>query len=324
MAVEARHQGRAPGQDALVLGDSLLAEWCLGTLGAAPRRVLFRAGNLSQVIAVELADGRQLVVKVRPFDERIAGCVAVQAALAATGFPCPAPLAGPTRAGNLAVTAETLVEGGDQLAPGSGAPRSATLLARLVKTAPAVASVPRLTPAPPWAGWDHPGAGLWPGRDDLGRDLNEVAGPRWVDHAARLVRERLRACGGPRRVGHGDWESQNIRWQDGRPLAVHDWDSVIAQPELAIAGLAAAVWPAAGAPGDAATPAQTAGFLAAYKVAAGAAWTPRQLGLAWAAGLWVRLFNAKKDAAAGGGPQLDRLAAEIAERMDQAGLRHRM
>ena len=29
--------------------------------------------------------------------------------------------------------------------------------------------------------------------------------------------------------------------------------------------------------------------------------------LAWTAGLWVRLFNAKKDAADGGGPQLDRL-----------------
>ena len=41
---------------------------------------------------------------------------------------------------------------------------------------------------------------------------------------------------------------------------------------------------------------------------------------AWAAGLWVRLFNAKKDAAAGGGPQLDRLSGEIARRLERAGL----
>jgi hypothetical protein len=41
---------------------------------------------------------------------------------------------------------------------------------------------------------------------------------------------------------------------------------------------------------------------------------------AWAVGLWVRLFTAKKDAADGGGPQLDRLAAEIAERVALAAL----
>ena len=34
----------------------------------------------------------------------------------------------------------------------------------------------------------------------------------------------------------------------------------------------------------------------------------------------VRLFNAKKDAARGGGPQLDLLAAEIADRLTLAGL----
>jgi hypothetical protein len=38
-----------------------------------------------------------------------------------------------------------------------------------------------------------------------------------------------------------DWESQNIRWSGARSLAVHDWGSVIAQPETAIVGLAAAV-----------------------------------------------------------------------------------
>src|SRR5215475_758007 len=30
------------------------------------------------------------------------------------------------------------------------------------------------------------------------------------------------------------------------PLVAHDWDSVIAQPETAIVGLAAAMWPCAG------------------------------------------------------------------------------
>jgi hypothetical protein len=101
---------------------------------------------------------------------------------------------------------------------------------------------------------------------------------------------------------------------------VHDWDSVIAQPETAIAGLAAAVWPAAGAPGEAATIAQSADFIACYQRAAGRRWTDREVQDAWAAGLWVRLFNAKKDAAVGGGPQLDRLAGEIGSRLALAAL----
>ena len=101
---------------------------------------------------------------------------------------------------------------------------------------------------------------------------------------------------------------------------MHDWDSVIAQPEVAIVGLAAAVWPAAGGPGEAASVGQTAAFISAYQASADATWTARQVQLAWTAGLWVRLFNAKKDARQGGGPQLDQLATEISERLARAGL----
>jgi len=35
-------------------------------------------------------------------------------------------------------------------------------------------------------------------------------------------------------VGHGDWESRNLRWTDDQPKAVHDWDSVTVRPEVAI------------------------------------------------------------------------------------------
>jgi Ser/Thr protein kinase RdoA (MazF antagonist) len=134
-----------------------------------------------------------------------------------------------------------------------------------------------------------------PARWRRGCDLNSTPGPTWVDDAARVVRERLRASAAPLHIGHGDWESQNIRWSDGRPLAVHDWDSVIAQPEAAIVGLAAAVWPAAGAPGEAATIKQTEDFIVGYQRAARRRWTEQEVQDAWAAGLWVRLFNAKKD-----------------------------
>ena len=101
---------------------------------------------------------------------------------------------------------------------------------------------------------------------------------------------------------------------------MHDWDSVIAQPEAAVVGLAAAVWPAAGAPGEAATVEQTEDFIVAYQRAAGRQWTEPEIRDAWAAGLWVRLFNAKKDAADGGGPQLDRLVGEVGGRLARAAI----
>lgn len=61
--------------DTCVLADAVLARWCDDALGTAPRRVLFRRRHLSQVVALELADGRRVVVKARPFQERVAGCV---------------------------------------------------------------------------------------------------------------------------------------------------------------------------------------------------------------------------------------------------------
>lgn len=304
-----------------MLTDELISAWCQGTLGAGIGRVLFRWQHLSQVVAVELTDGRQVVVKVRPFGERLAGCVAVQAALAEAGFPCPAPVGHLGRIGHCAVTAETLIPDGDLLPAASGGGPFAALLARFIARAPAVDSVPSLSPSPPWTGWDHPGAPLWPDRDDRGYDLNQAPGPDWIDEAARQVRRQMLAYHGAARVGHGDWESQNLRWSGGQPLAVHDWDSVIAQPEEAVVGLAAAVWPAAGGPGEAASIAQTDEFIGAYQTASGGTWTDRQVQMAWTAGLWVRLFNARKDAADGGGPQLDRLAEEIPERLSRAGLR---
>jgi hypothetical protein len=303
-----------------VLDDSLLAGLCLQLLGAGLREVLFKSAHLSQVTGVELTDGRTAVIKIRPDESRIAACTAVQAHLAKAGFPCPMPLAGPIVTDGFAVTAETLKPGGRQLPAAYGAAPYAGLLARLIRSAPDVSSLPDLAPSPPWTGWDHPGSRLWPDLDDNGRDLNQVSGPAWVDDAAHRVRQRMSGRAAPLRIGHGDWESQNIRWTGERPLAVHDWDSVIAQPETAIVGLAAAVWPAGGGEQDAATVRQSADFIDSYQAAADTRWTEPEIQDAWAAGLWVRLFNAKKDAAGQGGPQLGQLAGEIDERLSLAAL----
>jgi hypothetical protein len=222
----------------------------------------------------------------------------------------------------MTVTAETQVPGGSPVPAEAGAAPFAALLARLIASAPAPAAVPDLAPSPPWTAWDRPGRRLWPDLDEHGQDLNLTGGPGWVDDAARRVRERLTPAPGRLRIGHGDWESQNLRWTGRDPLVVHDWDSVIAQPEPAIVGLAAAIWPHAEGPDVVtASVAQTADFITSYQRFAGREWSASEVRDAWAAGLWVRLIYAKQEAAEGSSQQLDRLTTEIDERLHRAALK---
>jgi hypothetical protein len=76
-----------------VLDHAYLDSWCDRYLGAQVAGTLFRSGHLSEVVGVELVDGRRVVIKARPADPRIAGCLTVQEHLARAGYPCPAPLA---------------------------------------------------------------------------------------------------------------------------------------------------------------------------------------------------------------------------------------
>lgn len=300
--------------------DTLLADWCRQHLGGTPRRVLFRSGFLSEVIGVELSTGLRAVVKAREFQPRIVGCVQVQAALAEVGFPCPEPLTSVTQVDGTAVTAEAEVTGGRPEPPEAGAAPFAGLLARLIPSAPAPSAVVSVTPSPAWAGWDHPGRRLWPDLDEHGQDLNVVAVPEWVDDAARLVRGRLTSTRGPDCIGHGDWQPQNIRWSGREALVVHDWDSVIAQPEAAIVGLAAAMWTRQDGSDATASVAQTADFIASYQRCANRKWDASDVQDAWAASLWVGLIFAKQDTAEGGRQHVDHLAGEIGERRRRAGL----
>jgi hypothetical protein len=298
-----------------------LSQWCAARLGSPIARVLWQAGHLSQVVAVALEDNRKIVVKTRVWQDRLAACSGIQLAVTACGFPAPRVLVASERVGGDAVSAEELVEGGDQLPPDDRAAAAyAALLGRLVALTSRVPAVSRLQPSPPWVGWDHQGANLWPARDTPGPALDDHSGPAWVDDAGAAARTLLAQIRLPLTLGHADWESQNLRWTGRDPHIVHDWDSLVAQPEPAIVGAAAAVWPA-GSPGrHAATVEESAAFLDAYRSATGTDWDRRTHQIAWAAGLWLRAFNAKKDAADGGGIQLDLLASEIGKRRRFAGL----
>jgi hypothetical protein len=111
-----------------------------------------------------------------------------------------------------------------------------------------------------------------------------------------------------------------LRWIDRRLHVVHDWDSVVAQPEAAIIGAAAAIWPGTGLPGEVATVAQTEEFLTAYQEAAGQICTDQEIRAAWAAGLWTRAFDAKKASLVGADPDAALTPAEAAQRRSLAGI----
>lgn len=119
----------------------------------------------------------------------------------------------------------------------------------------------------------------------------------------------------PAVVGHGDWWSENVRWENGRLLAVDDWDSTVALPEPALAGVAAALFSSGASTLD-----ESEVFLDSYATTAGADWTGDSVELAWAAGLWARLYDARKETALGRGTLVDRLRQDVAERAARAGL----
>jgi Phosphotransferase enzyme family len=296
-----------------------LGEWCERWLGSAVSEVLFETGYLSVVTGVKLADGREVVVKVRQPAPRLQAAYLVQRHVWQCGYPAPEPLVPPTPLGELeCATAERLLPGGE--APGRGAAdaaRSAEALAWLIRVTVSAGDVGSLSPSPPWVAWDHTEPGLWPGADGGQRNLNAVPGPDWLDMAAVRCRERLSRYRAPRVIGHGDWHVDNVRWSGGKLLVVHDWDSVVSQPEAVIAGMAGGIFPAAGGSWQAATIQESEQFLTAYIQARSRGWTPDDIEAFWAASVWTRAFDTKE--ALANGHRADLSEAETLERLSLAG-----
>jgi hypothetical protein len=294
-----------------------LAGWCERHLGSPAESELFRTGHLACVIGARLADGRDVVVKVRPAAPRIAACAEVQRRLFDSGYPCPQPLAGPAPLGEGEATAESYVAGGAML-PDSGraAQPFAAALAQLVHRAPRPEQVPSLVPAPAWAAWNHNQGGLWPWPEDLDVDLNQVGGSDWLDAAGQAARRKLQEGQDQAVIGHGDWITDNLRWHGNGLLVAYDWDSLMAASEAVIAGLAAAIYLYPALP----TVTETREFLDAYAAAGGRPFTPGELQRCWAAGVWTRAYDAKRDQAAGQ-PATSLTPEEADERLRQAGMR---
>jgi Phosphotransferase enzyme family len=301
------------------VGMDALSEWCTRWLGAPPAAELFATGNLSAVTGLRLTNGREVVVKVRPIIPRLAGCAAVHRALWRVGFPCPEPLVDLQPLNGYAASAEVLVPDGQDLPQGDVTALSAAALARLVELAPRPGSVPSLSPSPSWVGWDHTERGLWPRPEDRDADLNAYPGPQWPDRVAAAVRSHLLGYASNPVIGHGDWHPENLRWRGSDLVAVHDWDSVICQPEPVIAGFAAVSFLGIDPRTPVAGEEDSAGFLDAYRQARGCRWTSADYAASWAAGLWQLAFDAKTHAL-DGDPEQVLTQDEARARLSRAGL----
>lgn len=298
-----------------------LERWTAEHLGSRPREVLFTKQQISEVRGLLLQDGREVVVKIRPPAERIAACFFVQRYVWQRGFPCPEPLAGPALLGSGLATAEAYVSGGDPLDGDDVAPSYAKTLATLVGLVPANVVTTALEPPPYWMNWDHELTETW--SPDPNVDLNSRRGPDWLERAGELARERIRRASSlPDAIGHGDWESQNLRWR-GRDLYVaHDWDSVVRRPEALIAGMTSLIFPSSSTrPNQPASLEASEAFLEMYQATRGRRFTRDEMELAWAAGLWLGAWKAKKALFyEGAGPVLDDFEPQVEERIRWMGL----
>jgi hypothetical protein len=297
-----------------------LPAWCVRTLGARPVATIFEGGSQSAVVGLRLDDGREVAVKIRPNEARVAACHRVHRHVYAQRFPCPEPLVAPTPLGRYVATAERYVGGGQELpASPDRTERFAKVLARLMRAMPPVIDVPPLEPPPAWAWWNHPSRGLWPPAAEGHVDLNAHTEPTWLVETVTRARTRLRAATLPSVVGHADWQSAHLRWVDGEIHAVFDWDSVCALPEATVVGLAAAMF-AMSEDTPASSLAETSDFIGAYAIARGQLWTHEEQQLAWAASVWTMAYLAKGEAIDNAvGPATALLFAQREERLRRAG-----
>jgi hypothetical protein len=302
-----------------VISHETLSAWCVARFESPLSAIIFETGYSSAVLGIILGDDRRVVVKARPWDERLVSCWRVHRQMWEAGFPCPEPLGPPERQDNLAISFEKYLPGGKPLYPGRDtAEELGRVLAELVNMATPIGDCPNLYPSWGFLRWDDPGD-TWPLATDIAEDINMRHDPAWIEHAARLARSIIRESKLPTVIGHGDWWTDNIRWDSGRLLSVDDWDSIVCLSEPAIAGVAAALFGFGQS-----TIEDSATFLDAYIATSGRRWNTLEYQHAWAAGLWARLFDARKATMLGDYQVTTQLEGEVEERLDRAGVKMRL
>lgn len=160
----------------------------------------------------------------------------VQALLAASGFPCPRPLLGPTPLENGVCIAEELLERGGPADAHDPLVRReiAVMLAGQIELSRCFVSLDGLRPSLLAA----PGVGeLWPTPHDQRFDFAaSTRGAKRIDELAAAARQRLAGVAGEIVVVHSDWRAEHLRFDAQRIVAACDWQSLALGAEPALLG----------------------------------------------------------------------------------------
>jgi hypothetical protein len=209
--------------------------FCRDELRAPVARGLFHETSQGSVTAVELADGRRVVVKAHRPDEDLAmlqEIVRVQMHLASRGLWATTVCGGPAPLGRGLGIVEAFVSDG---ATRDG--RDPAVRAALVRGFQAIVAACR----PLVAGSTLPrhylarvaDDALWP----AGLDTSE-RGVEWIDEVARAARARMQPAG-EWVIGHGDWRVQHVRFEGDEIVAAFDWAGLCKEREPALVGFTA-------------------------------------------------------------------------------------
>jgi hypothetical protein len=305
-----------PVVDALVFGTTAPAAiaaqidaFCRASLASPITHARFYRVSVGCVAGVDLEDGRSVVVKAHPGtrSERFhAACHTVRRYLVERGFPCPMPLADPTRQGEAWFTAEALMEVGEKRDAHEAPVRRATAatLARLVELARPLATLPGLGPAwftgvPPDRIFPRPHSPLF--------DFDATAaGAEWIDALAARARARGAPPAGDVVVGHFDWRAEHLRFDGDRVVASYDWDSLHAEREPVLVGAVAHAFTADWQRDDLAqapTLEELRQFVDDYEAARGRRFDPAERRTLWASCVYSLAYTARCNHALRVGPE---------------------
>ncbi len=273
--------------------------FCRRELGGAVARGLFHTASIGSVSAVELGDGRRVVIKAHQPERALPWLqevVRVQMHLASRGLYATTVCAGPAPIGRGLAIVEALVEGG--VARDAHEPAVRRALARslhaIVAACRPLVGASSLEPtfvAAPDALWPTPHSKLF----DFAAT---AAGADWIDDVARAARARMQPAGDVV-IGHGDWRVEHVRFAgagDERIVAAFDWDSLCKQREPALVGFTAhafcADWTR---PGLACAPTvdEARAFVADYEAARGRGFHGDERRLAGAAFAYACAYTAR-------------------------------
>jgi hypothetical protein len=223
----------------------MIGELCQTHLGSGIRGYYFYRSSVGSTHGIQLENGRDLFIKVRPpaetnpylpYDRQsLETIVSVMTWLASQSYPCPTPTLGPVPLGKGLATVEEFLERGEygngfdaecrnQIASGF-----AELIERL-RTFPGDVSCLKHF---------RRGAGLYPQPHSKIFDFEKTAGgAEWIDDFARRARQ-AELHEGPLMLGHADWRVEHLRFEDGKIVATYDWDSLAFRPETELVGLSA-------------------------------------------------------------------------------------